>query len=81
MKYDDDPYLGIIQGVDAESSALVKTMSRVRANRFFWPRREEIVWYQPENVLGLVPEPHPVTKWHMMPDGAVWEDICSLVKQ
>jgi hypothetical protein len=52
-----DPYPGIIQDVDAESYALIKTMSCVGDNRLFWPMREDIVWYQPENVFGLVPEP------------------------
>ena len=32
MKYDEDLYPGIIQDVDAESSTLVKTKSRVGAN-------------------------------------------------
>lgn len=72
-----DPYPGIIQDVDAESCALVKTMSRVGANRLFWPMREDIVWYQPENVFGLVPEPHPVTKRHMILDGAVGGNVLS----
>jgi hypothetical protein len=33
----------VIQDVDAESCALVKTMSCVGANRLFWPMREDIV--------------------------------------
>ena len=56
-------------------------MSREGANRLFWPMREDILCYQLENVIGLHPEHHTVTKWQIMLDGAVREEICSLVKQ
>ena len=79
MTDDEDPYTGITQDVDAESCTLVKMMSCVGANRLFWPMREDIVWYQQANVLAIVPEPHPLTKQHMMLDGTVCKEICSLV--
>ena len=40
VNYDGDAYPGIIQDVDRYSGALVKTMSRVGENRFFWPQRD-----------------------------------------
>ena len=79
VRYDGDAYPGIIQDVDAGSGALVKTMNRVGPNRFFWPMRDDIIWYELENVLGLVPEPLPVTKRHTMLNASVWEEICSLL--
>lgn len=63
-----------------DGCALVKTMSRVGQNRFFWPMKEDVIWYRPENVLGLVPGPQSVTKRHVMLDALVWQDICSALE-
>lgn len=41
VRYDGDPYPGIMQDVGSDSCALVKTMSHVGKNRFFWPMRDE----------------------------------------
>ena len=75
VKYDGDAYPGIIQDVDRYSGALVKTMSRVGENRFFWPQRDDIVWYETMHVLGLIPEPVPVTKRHKEIIVPVWKEI------
>lgn len=77
VTYDGDPYPGIIQDVGSDSCALVKTMSRIGRNRFFWPMREDVIWYQPKDVVRLVPEPQQVTKRHVMLDPTVWAEICS----
>lgn len=66
VKYDGDVYPGIVQDVDAENCILVKTMSRVGRNRFFWPLRDDVLWYQPHDFLCLIPPPQPVTKRDMM---------------
>lgn len=79
--YDGDAYPGVIQDVDSDSSVLVKTMSRIGENRFFWPQRDDIIWYRMENVLGLVPEPQPITKRHMMLNASVWKQVCSLMEK
>lgn len=36
---------------------------------------DDIIWYQPEDVVRLVPEPQPVTKRHIMLDPLVWEEV------
>lgn len=81
VQYDGCLYPGIIQDVDTEGCAFVKTMNcigRTSSNRFFWPSTDDVLWYQPQDVLGLVPEPQPVTKRHMMLPVNVWEKLCSL---
>ena len=75
--YDNDPYPGIIQDVDTESCALVKTMHSVGANRFYWPMKDDVIWYTQESVVGLVPEPKPVTARHMKLMDSVWKELCS----
>ncbi|KAK9977123.1 hypothetical protein ABG768_018944 [Culter alburnus] len=75
VRYDGNPYTGLIQDVNSENGALVKTMSRIGKNRWYWPMNDDIIWYQPEDVLRLVPEPQPVTKRHMMLDPLVWEEV------
>ncbi|GAA6097270.1 uncharacterized protein LOC114558355 [Tachysurus ichikawai] len=76
VKYDGDIYPGIIQDTDVYSGALVKTMSRIGLNSFFWPLRDDIIWYQTKNIIGLIPEPVPVTKRHKEIILSVWEEIC-----
>lgn len=75
--YDNDPYPGIIQDVDTKSCALVKTMHRVGANRFYWPVKDGVIWYTHESGLGLVPEPKPVTSRNMKLIDSMWKECCS----
>lgn len=63
------------------SGALVKTMSRIGDNRFFWPQRDDVIWYEPINVLGLIPEPVPVTKRHKEIIVSVWREICEALSK
>lgn len=77
VKYDREVYPGIVQDVDAENCILVQTMSRVGQNHYFWPMRDDILWYQPHDFLGLIPPPQPVTKRHMMLPVDVWEKLFS----
>lgn len=53
IQYDQDVYPGIIQDVDAAGCTLVKTMCII----IFWPMKDDVLWYQPHDLLGLVPEP------------------------
>lgn len=76
VMYDDSPFPGIIQDVDDENGAMVKTMSSVGKNRFFWPMRDDVIWYELNNILGLIPEPQPVTARHMRLSELVWKDLC-----
>lgn len=50
-------------------------MSQIGKNRWYWPMNDDIIWYQPEDVVRLVPEPQPVTKRHIMLDPLVWEEV------
>lgn len=57
---------GIIQAADAtDRCVLVKAVSGIGCNGFFWPMRDDTIWYEPDNVLGLIPEPTPATKRHV----------------
>ncbi len=50
IKYDNDLYPGIIMETD-ETHALVKCMHCVGVNRFFWPPRDDFLWYLFDDVL------------------------------
>ena len=78
--YDGEAYPGVVQDVD-EESVQVKTMCIIGVNRFFWPLKDDILWYRHEYFLGLVPEPKPVTKRHMMLDMSVWNEISSMMDE
>ncbi|GAA6097170.1 uncharacterized protein LOC114558355 [Tachysurus ichikawai] len=38
--------------------------------------QDDIIWYQTKNIIGLIPEPVPVTKRHKEIVLSVWEEIC-----
>ncbi len=44
IKYDRDIYPGIITTID-EVQVQERCMHRVGVNRFFWPTREDMIWY------------------------------------
>ncbi len=60
LKYDNDLYPGIILNKD-ETHVQVKCMHRVGNNKFFWPSKEDILWYLFDDILQLIEEPQPVT--------------------
>jgi len=70
IKYDNDLYPGIIMETD-ETHALVKCMHRVGVNRFFWPPRDDFLWYL-FDVLEIIQAPPPVTSRHMEIQRDVW---------
>ena len=72
--YDKMPYPGVIQDVDHDS-AEVKVMHKIGTNRFFWPMLEDVIWYNYEHVVMLIPEPEPVTKRHVQINAEVWLKI------
>jgi hypothetical protein len=57
--YDGQPYPGIINACDDELE--VKTMVPVGKNRFIWPIRTDMVWYECVLGKGLIPEPQKVS--------------------
>ena len=69
---------GIIQDVELYSGAQVKTMTGIGINRFYWPLRDDVIWYPPMDIIGLIPEPVPVTKRHKEIKMAVWKELCKI---
>ncbi|KAL4228634.1 hypothetical protein ACF0H5_011682 [Mactra antiquata] len=61
--YDKTIYPGIIQDIDAESVQM-KCMARIGHNRFFWPRIDDIIWYNWNDVIMSIPELTKVTDRH-----------------
>nr|XP_046230013.1 uncharacterized protein LOC124051031 [Scatophagus argus] len=74
LRYDNDLYPGIILNID-ETHALVKCMHRAGVNRFFWPAREDILWYLFDEVLEIIRAPQPVTSRHMEVQKDVWRRL------
>lgn len=73
--YDGLPYPGVILSVD-EDEVEVKTMSKIGRNKWFWPMRDDILWYDKTRLLTLLDEePVLVTKRHHKLADKVWELI------
>lgn len=77
LKYDNTIYPGVIQDVN-ETYVLVKCMHRVGNNRFFWPQREDILWYLHEDIMQLIPAPASVTSRHVEINRDIWSKITEL---
>lgn len=76
MSYDGLPYPGII--VDSDDDAVeVKSMSRIGDNRFFWPMREDRIWYEYHKVVTLIPEPNSVGSRHLEVAKNYWKAACN----
>ena len=56
VNYESKPYPWIILAVDDEDIE-VKVMHSVWKNRFFWPMIDDILWYKPDDVIGLLENP------------------------
>ena len=74
VSYDQKPYPGIIENVD-EDEIEVKVMHNIGPNRYFWPRMDDILWYDLLHVVSLIPEPQYVTKRHVAIERRLWEKI------
>lgn len=75
VEYDKVLYPGIITDSDIDSVE-VKTMSRIGVNRFFWPKKEDIIWYDYQKIYSLIPEPKNVTSRHVEVEKKFWDAIC-----
>ena len=75
VNYENRPYPGVVLEVD-ETSLLVKAMHRIGRNRFFWPTMDDIIWYNLDKIVTIIPEPRPVTKRHLQVDTSLWKVIC-----
>lgn len=74
LKYDNDLYPEITLNTD-EAHALVKCLHRAGANRFFWPARDDILWYLFDDMLEIIQAPQPVTFRHMEIQRDVWKRL------
>jgi hypothetical protein len=72
--YEGVPYPGLVVDVD-EESIQVKCMQKVGKNRYFWPAKDDIVWYEHEHIVQTIPEPLNVTRRHLQVDPKIWEEI------
>ena len=73
VKYDDDFYPGSIVEVN-ETHAEVTCMHMVGKNRFYWPNREDTLWYLFDDVLRIIPQPTQVTGRHVEIDKEIWAE-------
>ena len=74
LTYDGDLYPGVITDT-SETHVEVRCMQKIGVNRFFWPAREDILWYQFEDIVCIIPPPRPVTGRHMEIEKEVWAKL------
>ncbi|KAK0133284.1 hypothetical protein N1851_031198 [Merluccius polli] len=74
VRYQDDIYPGIIQDI-METHVQVKCMSNIGVNRFFWPLKDDLLWYLFEDVLRIIPPPKAVTSRHVEIDRDIWASL------
>lgn len=79
LNYDGCVYPGVILEKD-ESHCRVKCMHRVSPNQFFWPLRDDILWYPYEDLLTLIPAPQQVTSRHIEIDKEIWSKLIKYEK-
>ena len=76
LLYDGRIYPGIIQEVN-ETPCQVKCMHRVGKNNFFWPLRDDILWYPFEDMLTIIPPPEKVNSRHVAIATEIWDTLVS----
>lgn len=74
VRYDDDLYPGIVMATD-DSYAQVKCMHSAGRNKFFWPNRDDVLWYLYDDVVRFIPAPQPVTARHMEIQRDIWLEL------
>lgn len=74
VTYDNSLYPGIILDMD-EAHVQVKCMSRIGDNRFFWPARDDVLWYLFDKVLETIQAPQAVTSRHVEIHRDVWNRL------
>lgn len=79
LKYDKELYPGIILNLD-NTHVQVKCLHRVGKNRFFWPARDDILWYLFNDVLETIQPPQAVTSRHMEIQRDVWNRLSESVQ-
>lgn len=80
VNYDGMPFPGQIKDVD-DDSVEVSTMSRVGNNRFFWPAREDRIWYDYDKIISGIPPVSKVTSRHHKIEESFWEAISDFLDE
>ena len=71
-------YPGIIQQRNS-NQVEVQAMMKVGENRYKWPIKDDILWYDYDEVVSLIPAPKPVTKRHIPIEPTLWSMIVDVV--
>ncbi|XP_062319382.1 uncharacterized protein LOC134022109 [Osmerus eperlanus] len=74
LKYDGDMYPGVITDT-SETHVEVRCMQKIGVNRFFWPARDDILWYLFEDIVCIIPPTRAVTGRHMEIESEVWAKL------
>lgn len=74
VNYDGILFPGIVTDEDHEDIE-VKCLHRVGGNRFFWPHRDDILWYSKDNVIAEIPPPERVTDRHVQICSSIWQEM------
>ena len=77
VRYCGNAYPGIVTEVeDLDIGLAVKCMNSVGVNHFYWPAiRDDLCWYNVDDVLFLIPEPEKVGCRHVQIRPNLWELI------
>ena len=74
VRYDKKLYPGIVIDDDTDE-VQVKCMHQIGDNRFFWPTRDDICYYNNDDVLAIIPEPVSVTSRHKCIYQEMWNNF------
>ena len=76
--YEDCIYPGIIQQSNS-NQVEVQAMMKVGGNGYKWPIKDDVLWYDYDEVVSLIPAPKPVTKRHVQIEPTLWSMIVDVV--
>ena len=76
--YEGCIYPGIIQQSNS-NQVEVQAMMKVGKNRYKWPIKDDVLWYDYDEVVSLIPAPKPVTKRQVQIEPTLWSMIVDVV--
>lgn len=76
IQYDGIPYPGKVVDIDDQQGDLqISCMHRIGPNRFFWPSKADLCWYEHDDILAVIPEPAKVTHRHCEVSPLIWNEV------
>ena len=78
MTYDGEPYPGIIQEVE-DDQLEVNVLHNIGRNRFFWPLIQDVLWYNVNKFVTLIPQPSKIVSRHLQIEPSMWKKIETLL--